>query len=392
MRRLLPTALPRGVRMVGNMGAANPVRGGEIVLEEAVRLGLDTVTVGVVTGDDVLDLVRSGHVDLQFWETGGGLDSLPGPVVSANAYLGADPMLDALERGADVVVTGRCSDLSPYVACLRHHYRWEADDWRLLAHGAVVGHLLECGRYVTGGAYHDPAYGKIVDRLDDLSLPLAEVEADGTFVLTKVEGTGGLVSVDTAKEQLLHEVHDPAAYLTPDVVADFRHVTLTPAGPDRVAVAGAEGRSRPGTLKALVGVDEGWIVEGEVSFAGRGAVDKAHAAAETMHRQLSRVGDHAFGQIRTDLIGLDSIHGPASPKPAEAPYEVRLRIAARTRHEEHARAGVDELMDLWFGPVGAGGVRTSTRRILAMYSTLVPRSELTVAVTLLSRQSREVPA
>lgn len=388
MRVLLKPAVEGGVKMLGNMGAANPERAGEVVLEEAALQGVEQIKVATIIGDDVLELVRSGEVKLDFWETGGGLDSLPGEIVSANVYLGAQPFLQALGEDADVIISGRCSDLSPYVAVLNHEFGWAPDNWDLQGAGGLVGHLLECGLYVTGGAYVDPAYGKLADGLDDLSLPIAEVREDGSGILTKVAGTGGLVTTDTTKEQILHEIHDPTKYMSPDVVIDVSQVQVRQVAKDEVEFWGARGRPATPTYKVLVGVAEGWIAEGEVSFVGPAAVEKAEIAAETLNKRLARLGVE-FVDYRKDLIGVNSIHGPLSHRNGD-PYEVRLRIAGRTASREEAQLMADEAQDFWFGPMGGGGVRTSMRQVLAMYSALIPKDRVPVHVVYQERSTRTV--
>lgn len=379
MRLLLGPAKERGIRMVGNMGAANPRAAGEVVLEEAASAGLSDITVAVVTGDDVLDVVRGGNFDLRVWETGGGLESLPGPLVSANAYTGADGLLAALDRGADVVVAGRCSDLSPYVAALAHKFGWSLDDWDRLGIAGLVGHLLECGRYVTGGHHACPTYGKQVPRLEDLSLPLAEVDEDGSAIISKVEGTGGVVSVSTVKEQVLHEVHDPTAYLSPDATLDFSNVRVEQIGPDQVRVSGATARPATDTYKVLLGVDAGWIAEGGISFAGAGAVAKAEQCIDIVEKRLARLSVE-LADFRTDLVGVNSTHGALTPPMKEEPYEVRLRIVGRSPNRADAEALAVECEDLWFGPIGGGGVRTSVRRHMSMFSTLLPKAAVPIEV------------
>lgn len=386
---LLEPALARGVRMTGNFGAANPARAAEILHQEAIARGIRRLKVATVLGDDVTELVRAGDLPLTFWETGGGLDSLPGPVVSANAYLGAEPILRGLECGADIVVTGRCADISPYVAMLAHHFGWRLDDWQRIAGAAAIGHLLECGRYVTGGAHADPAYGKHVPGLDNLALPLVEAAEDGSGVLTKPPGTGGVVSVATAKEQILHEVHDPGAYLSPDVTLDIRALTLREVGPDRVEVRGARGAPPPDTYKVVVGVEAGWIAEGEISFPGPGCVEKAELMADVVKRKLGR-RRVALEELRVDLIGVNSIFGERSAPLAGEPPEVRLRIAGRALRREDAAALEAECEDMWFGPIGGGGVRTLLRPVLAMYSTVIPRDRVSVTVRVTERADEEV--
>ena len=387
MRLALAPAQERGVKLLGSFGGANPHRAGEIVLEEATAAGLDAICVGVVTGDDVFAPLTSGDLDLTFWETGGGLDTLPGTVVSAQAYLGSTPILSALQAGADVVVTGRVSDLSPYLAVLRHEFGWDPADDGLMAAGAVVGHLLECGRYLTGGFFAEPAYGVDVPDLAALALPLAEVEADGSAVLTKPKGSGGYVTVGTCKAQLLYEVQDPAAYLNPDVTIDLREVRFEQEGPDRVRMTGALGRPRPELLKVSVGVDQGWRAEGEVSFAGPGSLEKAEQSIAIVEKRLQKYGAVA-DDYRADLIGVNSIHGPAS-RPGQPPYEVRLRMAARFPSEEEAEIFRRECDDLWFGTGGAGGVRTSLTQALAIFSTSVERDLVHPLVEVTNWQRQE---
>lgn len=388
MRLALGPARARGVRLLGSFGAANPRRAGEIVREEAEAAGLDDLCLGVVTGDDITDAVRDGELDVTFWETGGGLASLPGPVVSAQAYLGSGPILAALEAGADVVVTGRVSDLSPYLAVLRHEYGWDPEDWDRMAAGAVVGHLLECGRYLTGGFFAEPAFGVDVPDVTDLALPLARVARDGTAVLGKPRGTGGVVTVPTCKVQLLYETGDPANYLNPDVTIDLREVRFTRVGDDEVRVEGARGRPRPERLKVSVGVDDGWRAEGEVSFAGPGCLQKAEASARIVAQRLRNEGVTPLSH-RVDLIGVDSIHGPASPGGGD-PYEVRLRLAGHLTSAEEAEIYRRECDDLWFGMGGAGGVRTATSRVLAIFSTTVDRDVVRPEVEVTRWQRRQV--
>jgi hypothetical protein len=371
MEAVLASCRARGVRVITNMGAANPLAGAACVRDVASRLGVRRLTIAVVTGDDVLATVsRGGYHAI---ETGDAL--APGTIVSANAYLGAEPIVEALRHGADVVITGRVADPSLFVAPIVVEYGWALDDWTRLGRGTAVGHLLECAGQVTGGYFADPGQ-KDVAALSRLGFPLAEVSPDGRAVITKVPGSGGRVTRATCTEQLLYELHDPSAYLTPDTVADFSQVTLTDLGEDRVGVDGADGRPRPATLKVSVGQFDGWIGEGQISYAGPGAVARARLAGEIVADRLKLIGVTPR-EARYDLIGVDALHGRALSQGAPEPYEVRLRVAARTDTAREAARVAQEVEALYTnGPAGGGGAVTSVRQVLAMRSTLVPREQV----------------
>src|SRR3954468_6155486 len=250
MRAVLGPCRAKGIRVITNMGAANPVAAAERTAAVARELGLRGLKVAAITGDDVLDAVRAGDYALD--GTGETVASLGNRLVSANAYLGAGPIVEALAGGADVVITGRAADPAMFLAPQIHAFGWGMADWTRLGRGTVVGHLLECAGQITGGYSADPGFKDVPD-LARLGFPIAEVGEDGTAVITKVPGTGGLVSTATCKEQLLYEVHDPARYFQPDVVADFSGVAVAEAAPDRVRVSGGDGQPRTGTLKVSVG-------------------------------------------------------------------------------------------------------------------------------------------
>ena len=319
MEMLLPALLARGVRLVTNAGAANPLAGAEAVAALAGRLGLAPRIVAVL-GDDVLDHMTP---DLQL-DDGRRLGEL-GEVVSANAYLGAEPLRAGLERAADIVISGRVADPSLALAPLMHHHGWAADDWRLMARGTAIGHLLECAGQLTGGYFAEPGRKEVPD-LARLGFPFADVWPDGRAVFGKPPGTGGRISVQTAKEQLLYEVLDPHAYLTPDSSADFTRIVLRDLGEDRVELTGGEGAVRPDRLKVSVGYRAGFVGEGEISYAGPGAEARARLAGEIV---MARLGT-GFDETRVDLIGIDSTHGRSYGNRPEA-YEARLRVAGRAR-------------------------------------------------------------
>lgn len=370
MDAVLPHAHARGIRIVTNMGAANPPAAAARVRAIAGRLGLHGLTIAVVTGDDVRTLVTGGG----FTAAETGEEFTDANVVSANAYLGSEPIVEALRNGADVVITGRVADPSLFLAPIAVHHGWPLHDWTLAGRGTLVGHLLECAGQVTGGYFADPGVKDVPD-LARLGFPIAEVDADGSAVITKVAGSGGLVTAATCTEQLLYEIHDPAEYVTPDVVADFSRVTVSDLGADRVRVEGAAGRERPGALKVSVGQFDGWIGDGQMSYAGPGAVERGRLAGEIVRERLRLIG-LATLELKIDLIGVDALHA-VRPDRVSNPYEIRLRVAARTASAAGAWRVAREVEALYTnGPAGGGGASTSVRQVLAMRSTLVPRDRV----------------
>ncbi|KVF20678.1 MULTISPECIES: acyclic terpene utilization AtuA family protein [Burkholderia] len=374
MRAVLPVAVPNGVRIVSNMGAANPRAAARRTARIAQSLGVAGLKVAAVEGDDVLDVVLRGA--FRFEESGDDVAAYRDRIVSANAYLGAAPIVDALAAGADVVLTGRVADPSLFAAPLIHAFGWRMDDWDTLGAATVVGHLLECAGQVTGGYFADPGY-KDVPNLARLGFPIGEVAADGSVVITKVPHAGGRVSAATCKEQLLYEIHDPARYLQPDVVADFTHVTVAEEAADRVRVTGGRGTARPDTLKVSVAYVDGWIGEGQISYGGPGALERARLALGIVRERLALTGVAAT-ELRFDLIGVDALYGDATPAVRGEPAEVRVRVAGRAASAgEAARIG-NEVETLYTnGPAGGGGAFKSTREVIAVQSVLLPRAAVT---------------
>ncbi len=368
MRRVLPfvgeQAGRRRLRVITNMGAANPVSAAVEVRRIANELGLSLKVVAVV-GDDVLDVLRPEQV----LDNGQTLGSLGARLISANAYLGVDGILQALRAEADVVITGRVADPSLFLAPQMFAFGWAADDWLRLGRGTLVGHLLECAGQVSGGYFADPGF-KDVDDLARLGFPLAEIDAEGNAVITKVSGSGGRVSCATCTEQLIYEVHEPAAYLTPDVTADFSQVSFVEESVDRVRAQGAAGRARPDRLKVSVGYLDGWIGEGQMSYGGPGAVARAELAREVVLKRLELMGVK-MQDVRAELIGMDSLHGPRS---RVEPWEVRLRVVARCEERSEAVRVGNEVETLYTnGPSGGGGASKSVRQVVAVASLLLPR-------------------
>jgi hypothetical protein len=370
MRAVLALAHRSGTRIVTNMGAANPVAAARKVVEVAGSLGLSGLKVAAVVGDDVLEIIRG--VDYRLEETGAALSSLGNRVVSANAYLGAGPIVAALQAGAHVVITGRAADPALFMAPLIHEFGWAMDDWTRLGRATVVGHLLECAGQITGGYFADPGF-KDVRGLARLGFPIGEVDEDGDVVITKVAESGGCVTAATVKEQLLYEIHDPARYLQPDVIADFSQVRVDEIGPDRVRVTGGRGTAPTRTLKVSVGYVDGYIGEGQMSYAGPGAVDRARLALEIVKERLRLTGVES-SELRFDLIGVDSLHGAVSSRASSDPYEVRLRVAGRADTLSEATRIGNEVETLYTnGPAGGGGATQSAKKVLAVQSVLLPR-------------------
>lgn len=363
---LLADYLAAGGKVVGNFGAAHPEAARDDFAWALAEVGVPGVRIGVVHGDDVRALVQD--LDAELPELGTTVRALGDRVVSANAYLGADGIVDCLREDAQIVLGGRLADPSLFVGPICHELDWSLDDWDRVGHATMVGHLLECGVHSTGGNYEDPPY-RVVPRPHDLGFPIGEV-GDGEVVVTKLPGTGGLVDAMTTKTQLYYEIHDPAAYLTPDVTADFTGLEVTDLGDDRVRVTGARGRPRPDTLKVLVGVDQGWRATGEMSYGGPGCVERARRAAEVLRARLAPY-DAEIDELRIDLHGVDALFGGRAP--GGSPAEVRLRLAVRTTSLDVARTAAHETELLYFGPAGGGGNTSSVVPALGVTPAYVPR-------------------
>jgi Acyclic terpene utilisation family protein AtuA len=373
---LLPLIKRRGFRLITNMGAANPEAAGRAIVEIARELKI-SIKVALVSGDDVLARLVPGQNIL---ETGRPLNSYTN-IISANAYLGVEAMLPALASGTDVIITGRVADPSLFLAPIVHHFGWRLDDWRRLGQGTVVGHLLECAGQITGGYFADPGKKDVPD-LAHLGFPLAEIRDDGSATISKVPGTGGLINVATVKEQLLYEVTNPSAYVTPDVVADFTQVKLEEMGNDCVSVSNGLGRAYTETYKVSIGYRAGYRGEGEISYAGQNAVSRAELAAQVIRERLGE----DFPDLRIDYIGSTSVHRKRFA-PNANPYEVRLRAAALAPTLKQAERIGEEVEALYTnGPAGGGAVRKFVAEVVGIVSALLPRSEVSSKVTVLESE------
>jgi Acyclic terpene utilisation family protein AtuA len=366
MRAILPACRRNGVRVISNMGAANPRAAALQTIEIARTLGFHGLRVACIEGDDVLLLKDAFKA----------FDDQPLPahakIISANAYLGADALAEVLDRGADVVLTGRVADPSLFLGALIHSFGWNAASWHLLGQGTAVGHLLECAGQLTGGYFADPGYKDVPD-LDRLGFPLAEVNEDGSALLTKIEGSGGLISLQTCREQMLYEVLNPSAYITPDVIADFTGIRFDQQARGAMRVSGAIGQARPQDYKVSIGVNDGVIAEGQISYAGPGALPRAELARQILDKRLAHIG---ADDLRIDLIGLSSMHDP--PGGWSTPYEVRLRAAARFTREIDAKRLTREVESLYLnGPAAGAGVTFSVRENIAILPALIARELVT---------------
>ena len=373
LRPVLADCLAARIRIVSNFGAANPEGAARRIAELARELGLRVPRIAIVVGDDLSGPAQRPVLEAALGARMQGLD-----IVSANAYVGAEPIADALLAGAEIVVCGRVADPSLTVGPALAHFGWARDDWDRLARATMAGHLLECGAQVSGGYYADPGF-KDVPGLATLGYPIAEIDADGHCTITKPPGTGGRIDVHTVKEQLLYEVHDPAAYLTPDVVADIGAAQVEAVGTDRVHLSGARGHPRPPGLKVNVCHETGWLAEGEISYAGARAEARARLAADVLRERLA-----GLGRLRVDLIGAHSLFADdagewlSAHTPGEA-RDVRLRIALN-----HAERGAAERLArevtarYTCGPAGGGGVRTALRPRLDIVSCSVPREQVPI--------------
>ena len=370
MEAVLPICHKKGIKIITNMGAANPRAGAAKIKQIAQKLNLSGLKIAAVSGDDVLQAVRMQ--DLTIEETGEKLSTIKGKLVSANAYLGAGPILEALQGGADIVITGRVADPALFIAPLAYEFGWSLEDWNLMGQATVIGHLLECAGQVTGSYFADPGF-KDVPGVGHLGFPIAEVSADGSAVITKVESAGGMVTLATCKEQLLYEIHNPKTYYTPDVVADFTGVSMTQIAKDHVRVNGGTGEAKTGMLKVSLGYVDSYIGEGQISYAGPGAVNRGRLALNIVKERLAFMGVK-MQESRYDLMGVDALHGEKLSA-GHDPYEVRVRVTGRTDSMQEAVRIGNEVETLYTnGPAGGGGAWKSAREVVAMVSVIVPAS------------------
>jgi len=374
MRAVLATCFRHHIKIITNMGAANPPGAVDKVVEIGKEAGLIGLKVGAVYGDDVFAMLNWEQLPLL--ETPQYAGAIKDKAVSANAYLGCEGIVEALNGGADVVITGRVADPSLFLAPMMKEFGWAPDAWDILGKGTVIGHLLECAGQVTGGYFADPGYKDVPD-LANLGYPIAEVFPDGRAIITKVPGTGGILSLDTCKEQLLYEIGDPSKYVTPDVIADFSRVHFEQLETDKVLVSGGGGEARTDYYKVSIGYIDGFMGEGQISYGGSTALARARLADRLVRERLGMRGLDTE-MLHSSFIGYNSIARilPLSV-PTFMPTEVRLRVVGHVPSMSDAYMIGEEIESLYTnGPSGGGGVSKSVRQVLAIVSALVRRTEI----------------
>ena len=380
---ILKKCVDNQIRIVANFGNANPEAAALRTLQIASDLGIVGLRVGVVLGDNLLEYTDASTILNATLIEGTDLGSDNLQLHAANAYLGAQPIADALALGVDVVLVGRTTDAALVLGPLLHEFQWPTDDYDKLACGTVAGHLLECGGQITGGYFADPGFKDVSD-IHQLGFPIVEIDNQGEIIVAKADDTGGIVSKATVTEQLLYEVHDPAAYLTPDVTVDITQIELAECGPNRIRVRGARGRPPPDTMKVTVSYDGGWLAEAEISYAGINALARARLAADTVKQRLGVLAIEEA--CRIELLGTGAVHDNDQSERFEQSYacrdfsmsgEFRLRVATRSRLKSIAQRAADEVLALYCcGPAGGGGVRQTVTEQISTASVLIDRQQI----------------
>jgi hypothetical protein len=385
MKQILPACLDRNIKVIANAGGVNVEGCAEAVSDVAGELGLKgKLRIGIVTGDNILDRIDgllARGIELRNLDTGATLSTVRDQIQSANAYLGAAPIVEALSQGAQVVITGRATDTGLTLGPMIHEFGWAADDWDKLASGTIAGHIIECGAQCSGGNCQFDWQN--IPNLDDVGFPIAEASSDGTFVITKHDGTGGRINVPSIKEQLLYEMGDPREYITPDCVADFTTIQLADDGEDRVRVFGIKGRSATDSLKVSISYSAGYKAVGTLVYAWPDALAKAKAGDRILRARLERLGLR-FEKILTEFVGVNATHGPLAGGPTPDQAEVQLRIGVRDVNRATVERFTKEIAPLILtGPpavTGFAGGRPKVEEIVAYWPALIPKSEITPVV------------
>jgi hypothetical protein len=381
MKQILPACVERNIRVTANAGGVNVEGCAAAVREVALELGLaGKLKIGIVTGDDILDQIDdllARGIELRNMDTDEPLESVRDRIQSANVYLGAAPIVEALNRGARVVITGRATDTGLTLAPMIHEFGWAAEDWNRLAAGTIAGHIIECGAQCSGG--NCQYEWRSIPNLANVGFPIVEAAPDGTFVVTKHERTGGWVIIPSIKEQLVYEMGDPHSYITPDCIADFTTVHLEYEGRDRVRVFGIEGRPATDTFKVSISYSAGYKAVGTLVYSWPEAYDKARAADRILRARLDRLG-LKFDQILTEFVGANATHGPLAGEPSPDLPEVQLRVGVRSENRTAVERFTKEIAPLILtgppGVTGFAGGRPKVEEIVAYWPALIPKSEI----------------
>jgi hypothetical protein len=382
MKKLLPISVPKGIKIITNAGGANPLQAAKEVEKIIKDLKLGPMKIGVVYGDDILpyiDEIRTQGWKFRNLDTGEeDITSIRKDIVAANAYIGADLIVEELKKGADLVITGRVSDNALYVGPLMYEFGWDYSEKYInqIAAAVTVGHIIECSACVTGGMSN---MWQVSERPWEIGFPIAEFYENGEAVITKTQGSGGIVNPWTVKEHLLYEIMDPANYMMPDGIADFTALHLIEEEMNRVRVKNMKGKKRPDTLKVCIGYRDGFIGEGLAFFPWPDALEKAKWADRWVRERFKRLGVK-FEELRIDYMGVNMLHGEAAPIEDKDFNEVGLRIAAKTKTREEAEVVRREATHLWtMGPIGVSfGIPLDVRPVVALWPSLVPREAVRV--------------
>jgi hypothetical protein len=388
MKQILPACVERNIRVTANAGGVNVEGCAAAIREVARELGLaGKLKIGIVTGDNIMDRIDdllARGIELSNMDTGEPLSAVRDRIQSANAYLGAAPIVEALNKGAQIVITGRCTDTGLTLAPMIHEFGWAADDWNRLSAGTIAGHIIECGAQCTGG--NCQYEWRSIPNLANVGFPIVEAASDGTFVVTKHERTGGWVIIPSIKEQLVYEMGDPHSYITPDCIADFTTVRLEYEGRDRVRVFGIEGRPATDTLKVSISYSAGYKAVGTLVYSWPEAYDKAWAADRILRARLDRLG-LKFDQILTEFVGANATHGPLAGEPSPDSPEVQLRVGVRSENRAAVERFTKEIAPLILtgppGVTGFAGGRPKVEEIVAYWPALIPKSEITSHVQII---------
>ncbi len=381
MERILPICMQKNIKVIANAGGVNPRACASEVIAIARKLGLRGVRIGIVSGDDILDrldeLLARGH-ELRNLDTGRPVSDIRAHVLSANVYFGAFPIVEALRRGAQIVITGRTTDTGITLAPMIYEFGWREDDYDRLAAGVVAGHIVECGAQCTGG--NSQVAWKTIPDLDRIGYPIVEAYEDGTFIITKHEGTGGRVTPAIIAEQLVYEIGDPRRYITPECIADFTTIHLEEVGPDRVRVWGIKGGPPTEFYKVSISYFAGYKAVGTLVYSWPDAYEKARMADRILRKRLERLGLR-FEEILTEFLGVNACHGPLAPDPSPDLAEVQLRVSVRSHDEQAVERFTREIAPLILnGPptaTGFAGGRPRVEEIVAYWPALLPKSEVT---------------